>query len=145
MKFIIQFGNCYYEVKEQENLDFSEISKNVYLLKVGNRCFLFSFEKSILYDGKNSWFLKITRSFSNNRQSEKSMSKIEIRSPIPGLIVEVLVNEGEDVKKNQNLFIIEAMKMRNQIKSPIDGKVKHISVNKNKTVEANQLLCIIES
>lgn len=64
----------------------------------------------------------------------------EIKAPMPGLVLDILVSEGETVKTDQPLLILEAMKMENVIKSPGDGLVKKIEVNKKDSVEKNQLL-----
>tara|TARA_R110000868_G_scaffold246253_2_gene502875 strand:- start:13 stop:498 length:486 start_codon:yes stop_codon:yes gene_type:complete len=63
-----------------------------------------------------------------------------IKAPMPGLILDINVKEGQEVKENDNLIILEAMKMENSITSPRDGIIKSISVNKSDTVEKNQLL-----
>ncbi len=63
-----------------------------------------------------------------------------IKAPMPGLILEINVKEGQEVKEDDNLLILEAMKMENIITSPRDGIIKSISVNKSDTVEKNQLL-----
>ena len=67
-----------------------------------------------------------------------------IKAPMPGLIVEVEVSEGNAVTKGAGLIIVEAMKMENELKSPADGVVKKVHVKKGDTVEQNQVLIIIE-
>ncbi|TCD11542.1 acetyl-CoA carboxylase biotin carboxyl carrier protein subunit [Pedobacter frigidisoli] len=64
----------------------------------------------------------------------------EIKAPMPGLVLKVSVTEGEDVKKGDNLLILEAMKMENILKSSADGIVKRILVNQGDKVEKNQIL-----
>src|ERR1044071_9680558 len=49
-----------------------------------------------------------------------------LRAPMPGLVVTILVEEGQDVKKRQVLLILESMKMQNELKAPRDGKVSRI-------------------
>ncbi|MCX7728671.1 MAG: acetyl-CoA carboxylase biotin carboxyl carrier protein subunit [Bacteroidia bacterium] len=63
-----------------------------------------------------------------------------IKAPMPGLVLNVLVGEGQEVKKGDTLLILEAMKMENALKSPHDGMVKKIYVSKGTAVEKNQLL-----
>ncbi len=67
-----------------------------------------------------------------------------ISAPMPGLVIEVEVNEGDVVKKGQGLLIIEAMKMQNEFKSPRDGIVKKIMVQKGQTVNSRDALVVIE-
>ena len=68
----------------------------------------------------------------------------DVKAPMPGLVLEVSVNSGEEVKKGDALLILEAMKMENVIKSPADGVVKSISINKGDAVEKNQLMLSFE-
>lgn len=63
-----------------------------------------------------------------------------IKAPMPGLIVEVKVNPGDQVKKGDQLLILEAMKMENIIKSPGEGTVKAVNVKKGDGVEKNQVM-----
>ncbi len=53
-------------------------------------------------------------------------AKTEIKSPLPGVIVKIFVSKGEEVKKNQKLFSLEAMKMENEIKAERDGIIESI-------------------
>jgi biotin carboxyl carrier protein len=64
----------------------------------------------------------------------------EIKAPMPGLIIEVKVEEGQTVKKGDALLILEAMKMENVLKSPTDGIIKAVKVKKGDNVEKNHLL-----
>ena len=64
----------------------------------------------------------------------------EVKAPMPGLVLEVRVNEGSAVKKGDALVVLEAMKMENILKSPADGTVKKINVKKGMAVEKNQIL-----
>ena len=64
----------------------------------------------------------------------------EIKAPMPGLVLEVRVAEGDAVKKGDPILVLEAMKMENIIKSPTDGTVKKINVKKGVAVEKNQVL-----
>ena len=67
-----------------------------------------------------------------------------IKAPMPGLILEVSVTVGQEVKENEPLMILEAMKMENSILSPRAGIVKSISVSKSQAVEKGQLLIEFE-
>lgn len=63
-----------------------------------------------------------------------------IAAPMPGLILDILVEEGQEVNKEDQLIILEAMKMENIITSPRDGVIKKISVSKGDAVDKKQLL-----
>jgi biotin carboxyl carrier protein len=64
----------------------------------------------------------------------------EIKAPMPGMVLKVLVEEGAEVKKGENLFVLEAMKMENIIKSPADVTVKIIKIKPGDKVEKGQIL-----
>ncbi|MCY1533126.1 pyruvate carboxylase [compost metagenome] len=64
----------------------------------------------------------------------------QIKAPMPGLVLNVLINEGDEVKKGDNLLVLEAMKMENMIKSPADGTIRKVNVTKGDKVEKNEVL-----
>ena len=68
----------------------------------------------------------------------------DIKAPMPGLILEVNVKEGDEVKEGDYLLVLEAMKMENALTVPRDAVIKSISVEKGQTVEKNQLLIEME-
>lgn len=61
-------------------------------------------------------------------------------APIPGVIENVSVREGEEVKSGQELLILEAMKMKNSIRSPRDGKIERVYVSAGDQVPYNHVL-----
>ena len=66
-----------------------------------------------------------------------------IQSPLPGVIIDVCVKVGDDVKTGQKLFVLEAMKMENSINAESDGKVIEIKVSKGDSVlEGADLIAI---
>ncbi|MEZ4648636.1 MAG: biotin/lipoyl-containing protein [Candidatus Eisenbacteria bacterium] len=67
----------------------------------------------------------------------------KILSPMPGTVVNVLVDEGESVAKGQAVIVIEAMKMQNEITAPIAGTVHGLKAAAGQAVEARALLCEI--
>jgi biotin carboxyl carrier protein len=64
----------------------------------------------------------------------------EVKAPMPGMVLKILVTEGDQVKKGDALLVLEAMKMENIIKSPADGLVKKINAVQGTAVEKNQVL-----
>jgi len=67
-----------------------------------------------------------------------------VKAPMPGLVLDILVEPGQSVQKGDNLLILEAMKMENIIKASGSGVVKNIPVHKKDAVEKNQLLIEME-
>ena len=70
--------------------------------------------------------------------------KALVTSPMPGKVVKLLVNEGEEVKTDQGVIVVEAMKMENELKSAIAGKVKEIFVQEGEVVESGAKLLLVE-
>jgi biotin carboxyl carrier protein len=68
----------------------------------------------------------------------------EIKAPMPGLVLKLFVTEGAEVKKGDNLFILEAMKMENIIKSPADVIVKTVKIKPGDKVEKGQVMLIFQ-
>ena len=64
----------------------------------------------------------------------------DIKAPMPGLVLKVLVNEGQEFKKGDNLLVLEAMKMENILKAPVDGVVKSIKIKPGDKVDKNEVL-----
>lgn len=68
----------------------------------------------------------------------------QIKAPMPGLVLNVLVEAGQEVEKGDALLILEAMKMENVIKASGNGKVKSVKVKKGDTVDKGLLLVEME-
>jgi hypothetical protein len=67
-----------------------------------------------------------------------------VKAPMPGMVLEVMVTEGQEVQKGDPLLILEAMKMENVLKAVGEGRVKAIKVHKGTAVDKNQLLIEME-
>jgi biotin carboxyl carrier protein len=64
----------------------------------------------------------------------------DIKAPMPGLILQILVKSGMLIKKGDPVLILEAMKMENIIKSPVSGVIKEIKAKEKESVAKNQIL-----
>ena len=68
-----------------------------------------------------------------------------VKAPMPGLVLSLLVEEGQRVQKGDTLLILEAMKMENAIKAPQDAVVRKVAVVQGQAVEKLALLVSLES
>lgn len=68
----------------------------------------------------------------------------QIRAPMPGKVIRILVKEGDAVRANQGILVMEAMKMQNEIKSPKQGVVKKLGVTAGSAVNSGDLLAEVE-
>ncbi|NRB47566.1 MAG: biotin/lipoyl-binding protein [Saprospiraceae bacterium] len=68
----------------------------------------------------------------------------DIKAPMPGLVLDIMVEAGQAVSTGDPLLILEAMKMENVIKAPGDGVIKEVPVQKGAAVDKGQLLVGLE-
>ncbi|MBI4732586.1 MAG: biotin/lipoyl-binding protein [Chloroflexi bacterium] len=66
-----------------------------------------------------------------------------LKAPMPGLIISVPVEEGQQVDKGQILVILESMKMQNELRSPRAGKVSRLRVKAGESVEQKQIMLTV--
>jgi pyruvate carboxylase subunit B len=73
------------------------------------------------------------------------ISEGELNAPMPGKILEVLVNKGDEVELGDPVAILEAMKMENELKAPVKGVVSSIAVQQGDSLEKDALILEIEA
>lgn len=103
-------------------------------------------------DNNKDGFLNINSTLYRTRLSPKFANKPKYSPPdpkkvlsyIPGVVLEILVAEGVQVRKGQDLVIVDAMKMKNRIKSPSDGRIKTVAVTAGTKVAKGKLLVELE-
>lgn len=66
-----------------------------------------------------------------------------VRAPMPGLVVGVLAQPGDEVRRGQTVVVLEAMKMENDLQAPRPGIVKDVRVAKGQTVAQNEVLAVV--
>jgi biotin carboxyl carrier protein len=69
---------------------------------------------------------------------------VEVKAPMPGKVVRVLVGPGEQAAAGQGLVVVEAMKMENELKAPRAGRIKDVTVNEGQAVETGTVLVTLE-
>ncbi len=65
---------------------------------------------------------------------------LDLKAPMPGMVLKILVKENDTVKKGDSLLILEAMKMENVLKAAGDGTIKSVVAKEKTTVEKGQVL-----
>lgn len=86
---------------------------------------------------------RITDKFCNRKPYKPADPKI-ILSFIPGTVLDIFIKEGQNIKKGEELMILDAMKMQNKLKCHIDGIVKSLSVKKGDKVSKGDILLELE-
>lgn len=74
---------------------------------------------------------------------EVSTAGTPVTAPMPGAILDIKVNVGDQVEEGDVVAVLEAMKMENELSAPVSGKVLSISFNKGTSVEANDTILTI--
>ena len=74
------------------------------------------------------------------KASPSASGAVKVTSPMPGTILNVKVSVGQQVKKGDVIFVLEAMKMENDIPAPQDGVVASVNVQKGASVNAGDVL-----
>jgi biotin carboxyl carrier protein len=127
--------------------------KDRILLRSGTRLYKFD---NICVDGNNVTFAMNGVSFDAEVkdardilleqlgfQNQKQTNAGSLRAPMPGKILEIMVQAGDTVAAGEPLMILEAMKMENELKAPSGGKISSLLVKTGDKVEKNQNLIVI--
>lgn len=164
MEYEVKIGEQTYMVELDENgqilldgepvdVDFNIIGESgLYSLLVNNESF-----EALVEQGENAWKIllrgnlyeaqvtdertRLLRSRATSMVPESG--EVAIRAPMPGLVVDLPVEVGQDVEAGENIVILESMKMENELKAPRAGRVERISVNVGDSVEQNQTLLVL--
>ena len=102
------------------------------------RVHLYGFDYEVLVEDERSRQL---RQYVNSESS--TQEKGQLTAPMPGLVVKLLIEPGQKVKKGDGVVIVEAMKMENEIRSPVSGELKEIRVSERQAVEKGEILAVI--
>jgi len=161
MKYITTIDNKEFEIEVLDEhhirigdrllqVDFESVSgQPVFSLILDGRSY-----ESFVYQGEEDWEVllhgrqyqvkiedereKRLKAAAGERVAESG--EFHLKAPMPGLVVAVPVEEGQEVKKGQALLILESMKMQNELKAPRDGVLGRIRVKAGQSVEQKQTL-----
>ena len=84
------------------------------------------------------------RGMRGRRTTAGSEGRQTIAASMPGRVIRVLVEAGQDVEAGQGLIVVEAMKMQNEMKSPKAGRVVAVKTSAGATVAAGEILAVVE-
>lgn len=131
-----------------------ELGKNDFILRIDNLVYEISARKkdanqyNLFINGRAIDVVVRTglqeKASSLIEQSSEFKHKMEVKAPMPGMILKVRKNVGDRVEKGDSVVILEAMKMENDIKSPYSGSIKEVRVIENSPVEKGAILFSIE-
>jgi len=131
-------------------VDLSQLSKYTYLLKVDNNIYHVTSEKlnnqNYSFTINGSTYNTTVRTNLEEKANEYLQNKAKesgteiIKSPMPGLIVKILKQVGDNVEVGDPIILLEAMKMENEVRASASGIIKSISTKENASVEKGQAL-----
>jgi len=119
--------------RKKYQVDILEKSQNKYTIMINGVWYSFTIETPISYK-RRKFLSKIS----------VSSKIITINAPMPGKILDIMVEENAEINQGDAILILEAMKMQNEICSQVAGKVKKIYCRQNDTVSKDDVLVEIE-
>jgi biotin carboxyl carrier protein len=135
---------------DNHEVELSQLSKYTYLLKIDNNIYHVTSEKlnsnNYSFTINGSSYNTTVRTNLEEKANEYLQNKAKdsgteiIKSPMPGLIVKLLKQVGDNVEVGDPIILLEAMKMENEIRASASGIVKSISIKENSSVEKGEAL-----
>lgn len=139
---------------KEYNLDFVPVAKGKYSILHQNKSYNVEIipgngvKQCVAHTSKTSYEVEIvdaeSKYLANRMKGREEEGESIITAPIPGKVVRILVNKGEEVQAGQTVIIISAMKMESEFKAKKAGTIIDIKVEEGQTVEARQEMVIIE-
>jgi biotin carboxyl carrier protein len=83
------------------------------------------------------------RAWRGRRGTIEAEGRQQVVAPMPGKVVRVLVQAGDQVEAGQGLLVVEAMKMQNEVRSPKSGTVERLLAKEGQPVNAGEVLCVV--
>jgi len=148
----IDANTCMVRLGEQRfELDLRRVGESSFSVLIGNRSFDFDVtpegDELIVTSRTGSWRLNLV---DEKRRAARAIlgrhlsGRVELKAMMPGRVVSVLVNPGDEIEAEHGVLTVEAMKMENEIKTPKAGRVIEVRVTAGQTVEKGEVLAIIE-
>ncbi len=123
---------------------------DVLSLRIGNRAFEVKCERvgadTHLWVGSQRFAAEVRdpRSLRGRVRASDDQGPKKLTAPMPGKVVRILVEAGNEVQAGVGILVVEAMKMQNEVKSPKKGTIQKILVSPGTAVNAGDVLAIVE-
>lgn len=131
-KFTISGNN--YEV------DILEVDGDLAKIEVNGTPYLVEIHREIKQVKTPTLVRPVLREPSKDIEKKDQGGKLAIKAPLPGIILEISVKEGDQVNKGQKLAVMEAMKMENEIKAEKDGEIVSVKVTQGQSVLQDEVI-----
>ncbi len=147
--------HCRLDSESPIRANWVRIAPGRYSILLGNRSYEVHVTPAPGADGAREYSVKVgsdlyrvelhdPRAWKGHRASEHKGPQ-DVSAPMPGKVVKVLVDEGDEVQDGQGLLVIEAMKMQNELRSPRAGRVERIYATEGAGVETGAPLVRLAS
>lgn len=156
MAFIIEIDKEIFELEDANNVDAVQISDSKFHVLKGSQSYHveilesdFGSKKMTLEVNGNRYDVSIKDSYDQlvkklGFADVKHQKLKNIKAPMPGLIIDILVEPGQEIQKGDQLLILEAMKMENVLKAEGEGVVKEVLFAKGSAVDKGQIIIEME-
>lgn len=131
-KFTIN-GNKY-------EVEILEVEGDMAKIEVNGTSYLVEIHKEVKPAKTPTLVRPVLREPQKNIDRKEGGPKTEVKAPLPGVIIQVMVKPGDRVSKGQKLLIMEAMKMENEIKAEQDGEIVSVKVSNGQSVLQEEVL-----
>lgn len=138
---------CSFDGAQPLKADIRQVNQNVFSIFLGRKSY-----KIYVAKEKNHWSCYccgrhyLIREIDNQQDvsaegaGSSQEELLKIKAPMPGKVIQIVVEPGQTVKKNQTLAVVEAMKMENEIKAGLDATVKKIHAQAGDLVDSEKVL-----
>lgn len=109
------------------------VNKELYIAQKDNKYYVY-------YNGNNYYFDELEEVNNFGQITSNNLDEDNIKSPMPGNIIKILVETNQSVKEGDPILIIEAMKMETTLFASIDGKINEINVKEKEQVDTDLVL-----
>ena len=136
----------------QYQLDIVEVEKGVYSILLDGKSYNVElipndnkkYSVNTLYHSFETEVVDAESKYMNSRKKDDGADASFISTPMPGKVVKILVEEGDEVKGGDTVIIVSAMKMESEYKVITDKVIKKVLVSEGDTIEGNQHLILFE-
>ena len=130
----------------QPDGDIVEVEPGVYSVIADGASFEVRVTGNQISIGGHRFIIEIDdpRQWKRSAHAAGAHGRVSITAAMPGKVIRVLVNAGDEVAEGQGIVVVEAMKMQNELKAPRAGRVTSVAVNAGDSVIAGAVLATIE-
>ncbi len=112
-------------------------------VKVNGKKFAVQLKNGIAIVNGKEYTVDITDGIEETAHTSGNAEGTEVKAPMPGAVLRVLKNVGDSVEENEEILVIEAMKMETPIKSPVSGTINSLSVGQGDKVQSGQVMATV--